>query len=153
LKPKNFVIPSACTYVNHRYTIRRNGDYSFSNYITSRTQTTTYTYSTYPNIIGVGYHEVTMRITATCDGTTIETNPIGPKPLIVNGPSNNSPPIFSAGFFKENDYASFQPPAYVVLNSRVNLRIINDFTQDPTWPYDPDGDPITYTWDFASSTS
>lgn len=153
IKPKNFVISAPCVYVNHRYIIRRDGDYSFTNYETNRTQTTSYSYSTYPNIIGVGSHVVELKITAKCDGKTIETEWLAAKTLIVNGPSSNSPPVFDAGFFFEPDVYSFNPISYAAINSRLNLRIINDPRTDPAKPYDPDGDPIYYYWDFAASSS
>lgn len=153
IKPKNFVISAPCTYVNHRYIIRRDGDYSLTNFETNRTQTTSYSYSTYPNIIGVGSHEVALKITAQCDGKTIETDWLAAKALVVNGPSSNSPPVFDAGFFYEPDVYSFDPIDYAAINSRLNLRIINDPRTNPPKPYDPDGDPIYYYWDFAASSS
>lgn len=153
IKPKNFVIPAECTYQNHRYVIRRDGDSSLSDYVTSKTQTTSYAYSNYPNVISVGMHEVAIKITAICAGQTIETDWEKPKSLIVTGLSDNSPPVFTAGFFEEPDLYSFDPLTEVVVNHKVNLRIINDPLNEPDTPYDPDGDPISYIWDFAGSSS
>jgi hypothetical protein len=152
-KAKNFIIPTACTYNNHRYLISREGNFSLTNYISNRTDNTSFSYSTYPNIIGVGNHTVSLRIFANCDGKAIETDWLAAKDLYVSGPTNNNPPVFTAGFFKEPDIYSFDPPPEVVVNSKVNARIIYDPRPEPDTPYDPEGDPITYSWDFSSSTS
>ncbi len=154
-RPRDFVISAQCTYQKHHYLIERDGNWSRSNNVTSRTADTVYPYSSYPDIIGIGVHQVSLKIFAKCDGKDVETGWLGTKDLIVNGPVSNSPPYFNAGWFEEYDRFSWDAPWYVVVNKKVNLRIINKPypVADPAEPYDPDGDPITYTWDFANSKS
>jgi hypothetical protein len=94
-----------------------------------------------------------LKITAKCNGKTIETDWIATKTLIVTGPTKNGPPVFDAGFFHNADTSSFEPLTIVAVNTALNLRIINDPRSVPAKPYDPDGDPIYYNWDFAGSDS
>ncbi|WP_179232995.1 CARDB domain-containing protein [Paenibacillus rigui] len=67
---------------------------------------------------------------------------VGPKPA-------NRPPNFQIGWFKASNTTGTQPDANndpsVVVGDKVNLRAFNIS--------DPDGDAVTMTWQFSSSTS
>ena len=149
LKPKNFVIPSPCVYKYHEYRIEKNGITWTSDRITSQSTTTSFSYTTYPFNLGIGYNYIQIKVTADCadSGWTAGKN------VNFTSPSNNQPPQFNAGFFKEYNRTGFQPDYEVVVGSRLNLRIMQESFKDPPWPYDPDGDGISYTWQFAASSS
>lgn len=149
LKPKNFVIPEACKYLYHEYLIEKDGIYWTSKKISSQSETTSFSYSSYPSNIGVGSNYIQIKVTADC----ADSGWTAGKYLQINTPSSNQPPQFSAGFFKEYNRSGIVPDYEVVVNSYVNLRVINDNTKVPAWPYDPEGDSITYTWLFSASNS
>lgn len=149
LRPKNFVIPNGCTYQYHEYQMISDGYYWYSGKVTSRTADSTYTYANYPITLIVGSNNISIKVVADCD----DSGWVADKVLTVNAPANNNPPVFNPGFFKQYDRANFNPLTEIVVGSRVDLRIINNPMTDPNEPYDPDGDPITYTWEFAGNTS
>jgi hypothetical protein len=146
LHPKDFVM-NTCVYTGHQYKITRDGmEYTTSVY-TSKTSDTTFPYSSYPFVIGVGTHQISMRIfTSNCGES--EWGP--PKTLTVTGPSNNSPPTFQIAWVRPSEPLK---PVYEALEGEVlNLVVIQD-PSVPT-PNDPDGDDIYFgSFDFSNSTS
>lgn len=149
LRPKNIVIPNGCTYQYHEYQMISDGVYWYSGKVTSRTADSTYSYANYPYNLVVGSNNISIKVVADC----ASSDWMADKVLNVNAPAGNNPPIFTPGFFKQYDRANYNPISEVVVGNRVDLRIINNPMTDPNEPYDPDGDPISYTWEFAGSTS
>ncbi|WP_169733273.1 Ig-like domain-containing protein [Cohnella panacarvi] len=149
LKPKNFVIPNGCTYQYHEYQMISDGVYWYSGKVTSRTADSTYSYANYPYNLVVGSNNISIKVVADC----ADSGWIADKVLTVNVPAGNNPPVFNPGFFKQYDRGNINPLYEVVVGNRVDLRIMNNPMTDPEEPYDPDGDPISYTWEFAGSAS
>lgn len=149
LKPKNFVIPASCQYQYHQYRIVKDGSTWTSGKVTNQSTNTSYSFASYPTVLGVGANDISILVVANCADSGWTAN----KTLNVNSPTSNQPPQFSAGFFKEPNRSGILPDYEVVIGGKVNLRVIQDFTKTPAWPYDPDGDQITYTWQFSSSSS
>ncbi|MBM7566728.1 hypothetical protein [Paenibacillus sacheonensis] len=131
---KNFQL-NGCIYQSHTFKIERGGTWTGSP-VTSQTTDSTYTYGSYPWVIGVGIHNVYMQIVTSC-GTS---DWIGPKPLTVTGPTVNNPPTFSIGFVDPGQPT--KPLHQVVEGTTLNLVYINDPTV-PT-PNDPDGDNLYF---------
>jgi hypothetical protein len=144
LKPKNFVF-NGCTYDSHRYKIERNGQTYYTSWATGRNDSHSYSYSTYPWIIGIGTHFITLEIRTKDCG-------IGEKAthtLVVNGPQSNRPPEFEIGFVYP--FNPTKPVHEVVEGTVMHLIYITD-PSVPT-PYDPDGDPIEFLgFDFSESS-
>ncbi|MDF2715948.1 MAG: hypothetical protein K0R28_2873, partial [Paenibacillus sp.] len=149
--PKNFEIPSSCTYRYHQYRFIQNGVTWTTNNVNGRTTTTSFLYPSYPDNLSIGTSMVALQIYTDCGNTGW----INEKPLTVQ-PSDtpNTPPEFRAGFFLENNRTGTDPVSKVILGSHVNLRIIDDPSSTPPSPYDEEKDyPITWNWDFAGSTT
>ncbi|TVX98704.1 PKD domain-containing protein [Cohnella terricola] len=149
LKPKNFIIPASCTYLYHEYYFEKDGEYWTSAKVRGETVVSTFSYSGYPSILGVGTNYISIKVTADC----ANSGWVNQKPLNIESPQNNRPPVFSVGFFKEPNRTGTRPDYEVVINRPVNLRIIYDKNANPPEPYDPDGDSISYTFLFGSSSS
>src|SRR5690606_27602665 len=149
LKPKNIVIPPSCSYSYHEYQIERDGMAWTSPKIYGQNTITSFTHATYPYNLGVGSQQISIKATATCGDSGWAAS----KTLTITGSTTSLPHVFLAGFFKEYNRAGFVPDVEVVEGSLMNMRIINDPIKSPPWPYDPDGDSITYLWDFAGSDS
>jgi len=143
LKPKNFVF-NGCTYDGHRYKIERDGRTNYTSRANGQNTIHSYTYSTYPSVIEVGTHTITLEI-RTKDCGTKET---ATHTLVVNGPSKNSPPSFQVAWV----YPGTNVPVKQVFEGEV-LDLI--FIEDPSvpTPYDPDGDPLIWKgFDFSDSS-
>lgn len=143
LKPKNFVF-NGCTYDGHRYKIERDGRSNYTSWANGENVVHSYTYSTYPSVIAVGTHTITLEIrTKECGTKQPATHT-----LVVNGPSKNSPPSFQVAWV----YPGTNVPVKQVFEGEV-LDLI--FIEDPSvpTPYDPDGDPLIWKgFDFSDSS-
>ncbi|GMK42127.1 hypothetical protein PCCS19_51860 [Paenibacillus sp. CCS19] len=140
LKPKNFVM-SGCTYLGHQYMIVRDGRTYISDFVSSQTASTTYSYSNYPHVIGIGAHQISIKIfTSNCG----ESDWINPKTLTVTGPATNHPPTFKGGFTAVGDSTN-KIITQVVEGSYVDLKV---------WGFlDEDGDDIYFDgFDFDNGT-
>ncbi|GBG08081.1 hypothetical protein PAT3040_02648 [Paenibacillus agaridevorans] len=134
LKPKDFVM-NGCTFQSHRYKIERNGTFTTSP-VAGQNTTTSYSYSNYPWIIGVGSHTVSINIKTSCG----ESGWINHKTLTVNDMAGNRPPQFRIGFV--HPQAQTIPLYEVVEGTILNLIYIQD-PSVPT-PIDPDGDSLHF---------
>ncbi|SED12915.1 PKD domain-containing protein [Paenibacillus sp. GP183] len=143
LHPLAFTIPAGCTYTDHYYKIERGGISVQTSKLTAQTQDTTYTYSSYPSVIAVGTHNISLMIDTSCGSSGW----IGPKTLTVNGPTSNRPPDFILGWVYPGTKT---PVTQVVQGTKLDLVYIDDPTV-PT-PIDPDGDPIFFDgFNFSNS--
>ncbi|MFC4304586.1 hypothetical protein ACFO1S_14245 [Cohnella boryungensis] len=149
LRPKDFVIPSSCKYEFHEYLIEKDEQSWTSPRIKGQLIVSEFPYSAYPGNVGVGTQFISIKVTADCGSSGW----VNEKPLNIESPQSNRPPVFSVGFFKEPNRNGIRPDYEVVVNRPVNLRIINDNSTNPPEPYDPDGDSISYTFLFGSSSS
>ena len=145
LKPKNIVIPSGCTYSYHEYKITRDGSSWSSPKIYGQTVTTSYSYFSYPSVIGVGSHDISIKITANC----ADSGWIAGKTLTVNGPPDNDPPIFQVGWTIPNQWTTSGVKTQVIVGTQLDLVYLSTPAA-----YDPDGDSFTFRgFDFSSSNS
>jgi len=103
----------------------------------------------YPKGMGGGTVNVTMTVLTTC-GTT---KTVGPKSFDIIVPSNNRPPVFEPGWFEGGNSFAYPKISQTVVGSYVDLGIVHDPLEQPPTPYDPEGDGIIYTFDFAGSDS
>jgi len=144
LKPKDFIMNS-CSYLSHQYKIERGGLSWTSTPIYGKSTTSSYSLGSYPYVIGVGSHNVSMKVkTLNCG----ESEWIGSKTLTVTGPPSNSPPEGKIGFVKPSD--SKKPLTEVIEGTVLDLILIQD-PSVPT-PSDPDGDSVTFDgFDFSTS--
>ena len=144
LKPKNFSF-NGCTYNGHRYRIERDGNTVYTSWATSQSYIHAYTYSTYPWIIGVGTHVITLEIrTVQCGTAAVATHT-----LVVKSPAHNHPPEFMIGFVYPHEPT--KPVHQVVEGTVLHLIYIED-PAVPT-PYDPDGDTLEFLgFDFTDSS-
>ncbi|OCT11995.1 hypothetical protein A8709_29500 [Paenibacillus pectinilyticus] len=137
LHPLPFTIPSSCSYTDHYYKIERGGNYVYTPKVYSKTQDTVFIYSSYPSIIAVGSHNISLMIEASCGSSGF----IATKTLTVNGPSANGPPDFKVAWVNPSNRKL--PLSTAVVGTTLDLIYIEDPTV-PT-PSDPDGDIIF--WD------
>ncbi|AZN42800.1 hypothetical protein [Paenibacillus albus] len=135
LHPKDFQL-NGCVYQSHYYKIEHDGTTWQSSNISGMTTDSNYPYSSYPWNIGIGSHDVSMKIVTDC-GTS---DWIGPKSLDISGPAINNPPEFQIGYVYSSDKKT--PVNEVVVNTVLNLIVITD-PSIPT-PHDPDGDAIEF---------
>lgn len=144
LHPKNFQL-NGCTYLSHAFKIERNGQWTGAP-VYGQTTDSVYGFGSYPWVIGVGTHQVSMRIATSCG----ISDWIGPKPLHVTGPTVNRPPTFQIGFV---DPAEPTKPLHQIIEGSVlDLIYIND-PAVPT-PTDPDGDSLYFMgFDFAAGNA
>jgi len=144
LVPKNFVL-NGCAYQSHRYRMERGGVTWVSGPVLGQNTVSSFTRTNYPYVLGIGTHEVYMQITTDC-GTS---EWIGPKTLIVQGPAQNSPPVFQLAWVYPWDRKT--PVTQVVEGTVLDLVYIDD--PDVPTPYDPDGDSFHVVgFDFTEST-
>ncbi|MBD3921391.1 hypothetical protein H8B09_21660 [Paenibacillus sp. PR3] len=146
LHPKNFDMKT-CVYTGHQWKIERDGMVDITPVYKSMTSDTTFPYSSYPWVIGIGTHQISMRIyTSNCG----ESDWGPPKTLTVKGPSNNHPPIFQIAWVRPSEPTK---PVYEAQEGEVlTLTVIQD-PSVPT-PTDPDGDDLYFMgFDFTNSTS
>ncbi|SDS23604.1 hypothetical protein SAMN05444162_1040 [Paenibacillaceae bacterium GAS479] len=135
LKPKNIIL-NQCLYVSHKWQIKQ-GMFTYTspdqnNY----TEETTYPFSKWPSVLGIGSFQVFMILKTSCGEITV-----GPKPLEINGPSSNKPPILHIGFVDPNGDPT-KPLSQAYEGQVLNLVLINN-PMIPT-PSDPDGDSIQF---------
>ncbi|MBB3113651.1 hypothetical protein FHS18_005764 [Paenibacillus phyllosphaerae] len=144
LRPKNIVV-TGCIYQYHYFRITKDGFTAATDKVYGATKDLIVTESNYPYSLGVGTNDVTMVVVADCG----QSDPIGPKPLEVLGPANNSPPEFQIGFV---DPSVRTLPVYeVVVGTKMDLVYITDLSV-PT-PTDPDGDDYYFDgFDFTNGS-
>ncbi|WP_188988608.1 CARDB domain-containing protein [Paenibacillus nasutitermitis] len=141
LHPKDFQL-QGCTYISHSFKIQRGLTWIGPD-VVGQAKDSTYTYNTYPSIIGVGTHQVSMKITTSCGEKWV-----GPKTLTVTGPAQNNPPQFQIAFVDPS--RPTVPVHEVIEGTTLNLVVIQD-PSVPT-PMDPDGDSIYFDEFFFSSS-
>ncbi|AJY73652.1 hypothetical protein VN24_02180 [Paenibacillus beijingensis] len=134
LHPKDFNL-NGCTYQYHIYKFERGGVENQTQAYSSISDTS-FSRSDYPTVVGVGSHNVYLKIATSC-GTT---DWIGPKQLEVNGPSNNHPPQFQIAFVKRSEPT--KPVHQIIEGEVLDLVVVND-PAVPT-PFDPDGDTMSF---------
>ncbi|CAM3707387.1 PKD domain-containing protein [Marinicrinis lubricantis] len=144
LRPKD-IQTNNCTYLYHEFKIERDGMFKNSPDIYGKTKDLTYTYNTYPSVIGVGTHDVYMKIYGSCG----ETEWIGPKPLVVTGSGDNSPPDFAVGWTIPGVHTQAGVVTQVVEGTYLDLVYLDEPPMS-----DPDGDPIEWLgFDFAGTNN
>jgi|GEM_PF-1615705 len=106
----------------------------------------------YPKGMGIGTVYVSVSIKTTC-GTSKD---LGSKSfeIYIDYSSPNSPPVFEAGFVQRGNVNAAQPLVNVTVGTLVDLQILHTPAIPPdqkATPYDPDGDPFIYSWDFENT--
>lgn len=145
LQPKNIVGTNGCTYVSHKYRIEGRGELTS---VFGQNTTSTFPFGSYPYGIGVGTHQISLKI----NGTTCESGWIATKTLTILGPANNNPPFFKLGWFANGDWTSRTSVPQVVQGSTMMVRIIETPDTTPPSPSDPDGDDFWLSsWDFSNN--
>lgn len=149
LKPKNFNMPAGCTYQSHVFRLSSGTAWTSAKQASSSASLDFSYPGSYPAPITVGTVIVSMQITASC-GTSDWVS----HTLTVNGPTQNNPPYFKLGWFKDGDFSSNIPVTQVVQGKKLLVRSINDPASTPPSPSDPDGDDIHVSgWDFGNGGS
>ncbi|PZD95701.1 hypothetical protein DNH61_14405 [Paenibacillus sambharensis] len=139
IRPKDFQL-NGCEYIGHRYKIERGGVFT-TPWENSKTADTSYSYSTYPWVIGVGVHNVSIKILTSCG----ESDWLNNKPLTVKTAPTNRPPEFQLAWVRPDNLRT--PVTEVVEGTNMHLVVIND-PSVPT-PHDPDGDDLYFSaWHF-----
>ncbi|MEF3304217.1 PKD domain-containing protein [Paenibacillus sp. GYB003] len=139
--PKNITVTiPGCTYTKHEFQFSRAGKVDRSPDVNGKTRTLTMTYEMYKYLpaIAVGTVDVSLKIHTTCG----ETGWIKTKPLTVVN-SGNLPPTLEIKWFKRGDRST--PVTQVIQGQPVDLVLVDT--------NDPDGDTVTWNWDFAGSSS
>jgi hypothetical protein len=108
----------------------------------------------YPKGMGVGFVNVSVSIKTTC-GTVKD---LGTKSfeIYIDSTDPNSPPVFQAGFVNRGNMYAIEPLVNVQVGTMVDLQILQIPKMGPddkATPYDPDGDPIIYIWDFDNTNA
>ncbi|MGZ9584161.1 PKD domain-containing protein [Paenibacillus marinisediminis] len=143
--PKDIKPIDSCTYISHVYKIDRQGYEITTSPVRGMNTKNTYEYANYPPNIGVGYHDVYMKIYSSCG----ETEWIGPKPLIIEDNGNNTPPVIKIGFV---DPAEPTKRLTQVVQG-TTLDLVNIYDGSIPVPYDAEGDEIEFLgFDFSRST-
>ena len=147
LMPKNFQIPDECTYQYHQFRIERDGMTWTSTKYTIASASASFTYSSYPYVIGVGDHTVEIKISALCPVVgVVESDWIAAKTLTVISSGRNLPPVFEVGWTIPGVWTKAGVRTLVVVGTQLDLVYLDD-----PEPYDPDGDPFEFLgFDFTN---
>jgi hypothetical protein len=147
ITPKNITTIGACIYTGQYFKLENStGQSVTTTKITGQTTGITYTYSNYPYVMQVGTINVYMKVEGSCG----DSGWIGPKPLVVEGPDDNSPPQFKVGWVEPSE------PTVILTQAVVGEQLDLIYIDDPSipTPVDPEGDPFTFQgFDMAGSTS
>jgi len=145
LKPKNITGTNGCTYLYHQFRVDGRGEMAR---VYGQNTTSTYSNGSYPWGIGVGSHQISMKVVGSCGASDW----IGPKTLTILGPADNNPPFFKLGWFANGDWTSKTSVPTIVQGSTMMVRIIETPDSIPPSPSDPDGDDISITgWNFTNN--
>lgn len=141
LQPKNITDDPSCRYLYHEYKYERDGNTWISPKIYNKTASNAYNYGNYPWIIGIGYHDISIRVTGTCG----DSGWINDKGLTVNGPANNSPPDFKVAWVIPGTQI---PVTTALVGEKLDLIYLDDSVSDP------ENDTVYWLgFDMAGSTS
>lgn len=130
LRPKN-INTGSCVYKGHDYKLV-NGFASYSPVATSKTQDSTFNYSTYPISIAPGANDISIRVKTSCGDSDWMAN----KTLDLEPPRDNSPPDFKLAWMRPYDHT--RGVNQVLVGTILDVGYIED-PKVPT-PRDPDGD-------------
>ncbi len=147
--PRIAVTGAGCRYNDHTFTFTQGTITSFPQRSNGMAQHAILV----PPYDGMGLGTIMAHLTVTTSCGLTETVS---KPVQVISDPTNRPPVFNIGWFKQNNLHGWEPDAHMVLRGeRVNLRVIvNPLPPEfGGMPYDPDGDEISYFWNFGESPS
>ena len=151
LTPSIAVTGAACSYRDHTWSFNQ-GAISKS-YGPSNAMSQPFWLSPPYDGMGLGTITITLDVTTSCGLTGSVTKSV----QVISDPTNR-PPLFNIGWFKAGNLYGWEPDAQIVLRGeQVNLRVIvNPLPPEfpgGGMPYDPDGDEISYFWQFGDSSS